>query len=102
MIWFSCGPAFAAEKPFYGDWSCAMVADNAVNVQDWSRESYSDDGVALGPDGKTEKLKVKLIRKNVYELTYGGGAKARLVMKEPWMFTRGTLEHSYICLRKGS
>ncbi|WP_281801600.1 hypothetical protein [Methylocystis echinoides] len=102
VMGFSCGGAIAAEKPFYGKWSCAMVADNAVNVQDWLQETYSDAGVTLGSDGKAEKLKIKLIRKNVYELTYGGGARGRLVMKEPWMFMRGTPEHSYICLRKAS
>jgi hypothetical protein len=96
----ACGAASAADRPFYGDWSCAMVSDNTVNTRDWLQETYSNAGVTVGADGKAEKLKIKLIRKNLYELTYGDGARARLTMKEPWMFVRGTMEHSWLCLRK--
>lgn len=97
---FAHSAAIAADKPFYGSWSCAMVADNAVNMRDLLQETYSDDGVTLGAGGKAGKLKVRQVRKNVYDLTYADGGRARLVMKEPWMFMRGTPEHSYICLRQ--
>lgn len=92
--------AAAGREPFHGTWACAMVADNAVNTLDWTQETYSVDGVALGQDGKPEKFKVKLLRRNHYELTYAGGGVAHLVMDQPWLFRRSTLEHSYVCLRK--
>lgn len=95
---FNASAAFAAPA-FYGTWSCAQIIDNTVVTTDWSRETYSAAGVTSGPDGKPALLKVRLIRKGVYDLGYADGARARIVMKEPWMFIRGTMEHSYLCLR---
>lgn len=95
---FCFSPAFAAPA-FYGTWSCAQIIDSIVDTKDWSREVYSADGVSAGPEGKPAPLKVRVIRKGVYDLGYADGARARVSMKEPWMFIRGTMEHSYLCLR---
>ncbi len=92
----------AAERPFYGTWACAMVADNAVNTDGLALETYSDAGVRLGAEGKPDALKVAALRKNVYQLTYPGGAKARIVMQQPWLFLRSTEDHAYVCLRKAA
>ncbi len=90
-------PALAAPA-FYGSWSCAQVVDNAVAVSGWAPESYGADGVRVGSE-KATPLKVRTIRKGVFDLGYADGGRARLAMKEPWMFVRSTMEHSYVCLR---
>ena len=90
--------AFAAPA-FYGNWSCAQVIDNAVVTTDWTRETYSAVGVSVGPEGKATPLKVRMVRKGVFDLVYADGGRARIAMKEPWMFIRGTMDHSYLCLR---
>lgn len=92
-------PALAAPA-FYGIWSCAMVVDNTV-ATDWTREVYGADGVSVGAEGKATPVKARAIRKGVYDLAYADGGRSRIVMKEPWMFVRGTMEHSYLCLRNG-
>jgi hypothetical protein len=94
-----CATGAAPAAPaFYGTWSCALVTDNTV-ATDWTREIYSAAGVSVGPDGKTEPLKVRMIRKGVFDLGYPNGARARIAMQTPWMFVRGTMEHSYACLK---
>jgi len=93
-------PAIAAPA-FYGTWACAQMIDNRVNTTDWTQEVYGVDGVSVGTEGKAAPLKVRTIRKGLFDLVYANGARARIDMKEPWLFTRGTMEHSYICLRTG-
>jgi hypothetical protein len=94
----AAGPALAAPA-FYGSWSCAQLVDNAVAASDWVRETYGADGVRVGAEEKAAPLKVRAIRKGVFDLGYADGGRARIAMKEPWLFIRGTMEHSYVCLR---
>lgn len=91
----------AAAPAFYGIWSCAQMIDNKVITTDWMREAYNSEGVSVGAEGKAEALKVRMVRKGLYDLVYADGARARIAMQAPWMFIRGTMDHSYVCLRTG-
>lgn len=91
----------AAGPPFFGVWSCTMVNDgNTVNVADWWQERFDDTGVLTAGAQHPTKLSVRLLRPGFYELTYADGGKAKIEMKEPWIFLRHTQEHRYLCLRQ--
>ena len=90
----------SADPPFYGVWSCTMINDgNTVNVADWWQERFDEKGVLTEGAKNPAKLRIRR-RSGNYDLTYADGGKARIEMKEPWIFLRHTAEHRYLCLRK--
>jgi hypothetical protein len=93
----------ATDPPFYGIWSCTMMNEgNTVNIADWWQERFDERGVLTEGSREPEKLAVRRLRPANYELTYADGGKARIVMKESWIFLRQTDEHRYLCLRKSA
>lgn len=99
FLGLSCISPAVASPAFYGTWSCAQVMETAVVSTEWDTEVFGPAGVSLGRDGKPEPLKVRMIRKGVYDLVYADGGRSRISMQQPWMFMRGTMDHTYLCLR---
>lgn len=93
----------ATEPPFYGVWSCTTINDgNTIDVSHWWRERIDASGVLAEGASNATRLAIRKIGPDKFSLAYADGGKARIVMKEPWMFLRHTAEHRYLCLRQSS